>query len=262
MKLGAQLFSLRNFIKTPEDILTTFEKIKAMGFENVQFSGGGPIDAHELKAISEKTGLPIVCTHSAFDRILNDTDALIEEHKIFGCPVIGLGSMPAQFRTGKEGAEAFIKEFNEVSKKIAAAGMKFGYHNHDFEFERVDGRLIMDMLIEDTVPEFGFILDTFWLQSGGVSPMDYIKRVEGRMKVCHFKDMKIVRDEKFPRKIGPVFTEVGTGNLPLVSCMKACMDTGVSHVVIEQDFCEIDPFDSLAISFENLKKIEAAAAAL
>lgn len=262
MKLGAQLYTIRQFTKTPEDIEASLRKIKAQGFDVIQISGFGPMDPHKLGDLVHELEFDVCLTHNPYDRFVNDLDNLIEEHRLLGCDTIGLGSMPAQFRTGKEGAEAFIKEFNEVSKKIAAAGMKFGYHNHDFEFERVDGRLIMDMLIEDTVPEFGFILDTFWLQSGGVSPMDYIKRVEGRMKVCHFKDMKIVRDEKFPRKIGPVFTEVGTGNLPLVSCMKACMDTSVSHVVIEQDFCEIDPFDSLAISFENLKKIEATAAAL
>ena len=115
MKLGAQLFSLRNFIKTPEDIRTTFEKIKAMGFENVQFSGGGPIDALELKAISEETGLPIVCTHSSFDRILGDTDALIEEHKIFGCPVIGLGSMPKEYRNGEKDMMSFFEDSGQRS---------------------------------------------------------------------------------------------------------------------------------------------------
>ena len=122
MKLGAQLFSLRDFIKTPEDIRTTFQRVKAMGFENVQFSGGGPIDAHELKAISEETGLDIVCTHSSFDRILNDTEALIEEHKIFGCPVIGLGSMPKEYRKGEKDLMSFFEDLKEPVQKILDSG--------------------------------------------------------------------------------------------------------------------------------------------
>ena len=203
MKLGAQLYTIRQFTKTPEDIEKSLRKIKAQGFDVIQISGFGPMDPHKLGDLVHELEFDVCVTHNPYDRFVNDLDNLIEEHRLLGCDTIGLGSMPAQFRTGKEGAEAFIKEFNEISKKIADAGMKFGYHNHDFEFERVDGRLIMDMLIEDTVPEFGFILDTFWLQSGGVSPMDYIKRVDGRMKVCHFKDMKIVRDEKFPPQDRP-----------------------------------------------------------
>ena len=262
MKLGAQLYTVRQFTKTPEDIEKTLRKIKAMGFDVIQISGFGPIDPHKLADLIHELDFDVCVTHNSYDRFVNDLDNLIEEHRLMGCDTIGIGSMPNQFRGSKEGAEAFIKEFNEISKKIADTGMKFGYHNHDFEFERFDGRLVMDMLLEDTDPSFGFIMDTYWLQAGGVSPADYIRRAAGRMKVCHFKDMQIVKNEAFPRKLGPTFTEVGEGNLNLASCMKACIETGVSHIVIEQDICQIDPFDSLAISYKNLKKLAADAGAL
>ncbi len=262
MKLGAQLYTVRQFTKTPEDIEKTLRKIKAMGFDVIQISGFGPMDPHKLGDLIHELELDVCITHNSYERLTNDLDNLIEEHRLMGCDAIGIGSMPNQFRGSKEGAQAFIKEFNEIAKKIADAGMKFGYHNHDFEFERFDGRLVMDMLLEDTVPEFGFILDTYWLQAGGVSPEDYIRRASPRMKVCHFKDMKIVQNDTLPRKIGPTFTEVGTGNLNLAACMKACIESGVSHIVIEQDICEIDPFESLGISYVNLKKLAADAGAL
>ena len=80
MKLGAQLFSVRTFTQTAEELRATFHKIKEIGYENVQLSGAGPIAAETVREISLETGLPIVCTHSPFDRIVNDTDALIADH--------------------------------------------------------------------------------------------------------------------------------------------------------------------------------------
>lgn len=106
------------------------------------------------------------------------------------------------------------------------------------------------MLIDDTDPElFGFIMDTYWVQYGGGDPADFIKRLSGRMKVCHFKDYKINSANK------PDFAEVGTGNLNLDECYRACRDSGVRYIVIEQDTCDIDPHESMAISYKNLVDI-------
>ncbi len=100
MKLGVQLFSLRHATQTPDGIRETFHRVKKMGYEVVQVSGVPFSDMSHvtpsyLAEISAEFGLPITCTHSALDRIINDTDKLIAEHKLFGCPVIGIGSMPA-----------------------------------------------------------------------------------------------------------------------------------------------------------------------
>ena len=80
-------------------------------------------------------------------------------------------------------------------------------------------------------------------------PADFIKRLSGRMKVCHFKDYKINSENK------PDFAEVGTGNLNLDECYRACRDSGVRYIVIEQDTCDIDPHESMAISYKNLVDI-------
>ena len=260
MKLGAQLYTVRVFTKTPEDIEKTLRKIKSMGFDVVQISGFGPMDPHKLGDLVHELDLDVCITHSSYDRIVGDLDNLIEEHRMMGCDAIGIGSMPQKFRGSAEGVEAFIKEMIPVAKKLADAGMSFGYHNHNFEFMRFDGRLLMDRLIEDSPKEFGFILDTYWLQAGGVTPSDYIRKTAGRMKVCHFKDMQIVPDEK--GRASQLFTEVGEGNLNLADCMKACVESGVSHIVIEQDICPGDPFESLAVSYKNLKKLAADAGVL
>ncbi|MCI8624025.1 MAG: sugar phosphate isomerase/epimerase [Provencibacterium sp.] len=254
VKLGAQLYTIREFTKTPEDIERSLRKIKGMGFDVIQISGFGPIDPQRLADLVHELELDVCVTHTPYDRLTGDLDAVIAEHKLLGCDTIGLGAMPAKFREGgvtMEGYREFIKVADEIGTKIHDAGLHFAYHNHNFEFQKLEGKTVMDRLVEDTAPEkFGFILDTFWLQMGGVIPASYIRKVAGRMKVCHFKDYA-VNDRT------AVFAEVGEGNLDLHEAFRACEESGVSYIVIEEDVCPRDPFDCLANSFKNLKDIAA-----
>lgn len=110
MTLGAQLFSLRNFLKTPEDLRETFQKVKEIGYENVQFSGAPLSDPEYIRSLSDEFDLPIVLTHSSLTRMLEDTDRLIEEHKIVGCPVIGLGVMTKEALADPEEARKFVEK--------------------------------------------------------------------------------------------------------------------------------------------------------
>jgi sugar phosphate isomerase/epimerase len=250
IKLGAQLYTLREFIQTYEDTEKIFEYLKGIGINVIQISGIGPIEPERVAELVERFGMDVCVTHIKFDRLKNDLERLIEEHKMINCPGIGIGSMPGDYPRTKEGFEAFVKEISPIAKKIKAAGLQFGYHNHSFEFERFeDGRTGFDILVEETDPEdFHFILDTHWLQFGGMNPPDVIRNLKGRMEVCHFKDYKIVKSER-------KFAEVGRGNLNLFECFKACQDCGAGYIVIEQDSCDIDPRESMAISYENLKAI-------
>lgn len=117
MKLGAQLYSLRTFTQNAEDLRTAILKCKAMGYQNVQFSGVANMGADVWAQISRETEMEIVCTHSAFDRIVRDTDALIAEHKVFGCSVIGIGSMPGEFRGTREALDRFFAVMEEPVKR-------------------------------------------------------------------------------------------------------------------------------------------------
>jgi hypothetical protein len=130
MKLGAQFFSLRARCKTAEGIKECFSAMKNIGYEIAQMSAIWPQDPYFLKECSEEFSLPITCTHAPLDRILNDTDKLIEEHRIFGCPVIGLGMMPKEHLESIEGARSFREKLKTPIAKIKDAGMRSAYHNH------------------------------------------------------------------------------------------------------------------------------------
>lgn len=241
---------MRDFTKTPEAIELTLRKIKTIGFDAIQISAFGPIEPERLAALVAELELDVCITHSPWERMQNDLDSLIAEHQLLHCDTVGLGYMPNEFHGSAEGFSAFLKEMGEIAKQLAAAGLHFAYHNHAFELERfANGRLGLDMLIEDSDPEaFGFILDTYWLQYGGVNPAAYIRRVAGRMKVCHFKDYAVVDNT-------PTFAEVGGGNLDLREAYRACRESGVRYIAIEQDTCPRDPFDCLRVSLEHLVEI-------
>ena len=120
MKLGVNLFSVRKFLKNEADVRESFRKIRDIGYEVVQLSGAAPMEAETVRKISRESGLPIVCTHSPLDRILHDTDALIREHREFGCPVIGLGALPKELRTKEADLHEWLATMLEPVAKIRA----------------------------------------------------------------------------------------------------------------------------------------------
>lgn len=247
MKLGAQLFSLRTFCKTPDGIRDTFRRVKEIGYEVVQVSGCGPIEPERLRDISEEFDLPITCTHSPTDRILSDTDKLIAEHKIYGCNSIGIGSMADKYRGSLEGVRAFIAEYREACKKIHDAGMQLTYHNHAFEFTDCGGTDPYEILIEES--EFDFIHDVYWSTFAGKDPLDYIPRLAGRMTNIHFKDLSPA--EKHP------MCACGDGIIDFKPLIAASERAGVKFVQVEQDNAPDypDAFGQMATSFKTLRPL-------
>lgn len=245
MKLGAQLFSLRTFCKTPDGIRDVFRRVKEIGYEVVQVSGCGPIEPERLRDVSLEFDLPITCTHSPTDRILSDTDKLIAEHRIYGCSSIGIGSMAGNYRGSVEGVRAFISDFSEACKKIHAAGMQLTYHNHDFEFIDCGGVNLYDILIEES--EFDFIHDVYWATFAGKNPLDYIPRLAGRMTNIHFKDLS-------PEGNRPMCA-CGNGIIDFKPLIAASEKAGVKYVQVEQDNAPDfpDAFEQMRISFETLR---------
>ena len=229
MKLGAQLYSVHEHLTTPEGIREIFVAMKEIGYENVQLSGNKPIAAEELKAICEETGTQIVITHIDPVRVMNETEAVIREHKIFGCPVIGLGSMPKEYRNGKEGVEKFIADFAPATAKIEAAGLKLAYHNHAFELTTAydETRNVFDYLIE-ACPTWQFTADVYWLAFGNCDPIAYLRKIGGeRLINVHFKDM--AKDEE--RSI----CACGDGVMDFAALTEVCLELGVQNVLVEQD---------------------------
>lgn len=247
-RIGAQYYTIRESLKTIEDFELACKKIKDIGYKIVQISGT-PLGAAEMKEVLDKYGLKVVVTHRSFDDFKSDLGEIISYNKILGCEICGIGVMPDEAKASVSGLNAFIREMNEMAAKIRKEGMYFGYHNHHFEFIKIDGKCIMDRLIEETNPEnVVFIVDTYWLQVGGVNPVDYIKKLGSRAAAVHFKDYEAV--VSYEQK--STFCEVGKGNLDWDKIIAVCEEVGSKWALVEQDVCVGDPFECLKTSYEYL----------
>lgn len=229
MKLGAQLFSVRAHLKTPEDVRATFLKMKEIGYQNVQLSGHAPIDAEILRDICKESGLSIVVTHTAPQRILEETDAVIAEHKTFGCPIIGIGAMPKEYRESAEGARAFVETFTPAIKKIEKSGLQIAYHNHAFELTTAydESRNVFDYLI-DACPTWQFTADVYWIQKGGYDIATYLRKIGSeRLTNVHFKDMANNEEKGI--------CACGDGVIDFKALTAVCEELGVKNILVEQD---------------------------
>lgn len=248
-QIAAQLYTVREYTQTPESFRQTLQRIARIGYASVQVSAIGRIPPEQVKAYADEAGLSICATHIGFDRLQGDLDAVIREHKLWNTRYVGLGSMPDRYRADLEGYRAFVSEMAPIARKLRENGLQFVYHNHRFEFARIDGeRIGMDYLLEETDPEaFGMELDVYWAQAGGGTAADWVRKLKGRMAVVHLKDMAIVEDKA-------VTAELGEGNMDVSGLVSACREIGVEWYVVEQDDCRRDPFESLAISYRRLMR--------
>ena len=249
MKIGAQLYTVRLYTQTVSDFACTVKKIADMGYSYVQLSAvGSAVTPQAAREICDEAGLGIVLTHSDVNRILNDTDRLIEEHRMMGCRYIGLGSMPDKYRS-EAWISHFIEDFREPARKIKEAGMLLMYHNHDFEFEKVNGKYLMDYLLEGFAPdEMGITLDTYWVQTAGGDVCRWIVKCKDRIPCVHLKDRGMVRREA-------VMAPVMEGTMNFEAIMDALENSCCEYALVEQDTCQESPFICLRKSYDNLKKL-------
>ena len=248
--VAAQMYTLREFTKTPADIARSLKRVAKIGYRAVQLSGLGPIEPADVKKICDDEGLTICATHIGYERMRDETSSVIDEHNILDCKYPAIGGLPKEYREdGAAGFIKFAKEASEVARRLSDSGLTFGYHNHSFELEKFNGRTALDILLEESDPEvFQFEIDLYWIQHGGADPAAWVRKVRGRGDLVHVKDMEMKGREQ-------LFSEVGEGNMNWPSILEACREAGTRWYIVEQDRCQRDPFESLAISFRNLREM-------
>lgn len=257
MKAGINLYTLRHAIKTEADFLATAIKLRDMGYSYMQFSGA-PLNADMIKRVTDESGLPVVVTHSPLDRIIGDTDALMEEHDRFGCKRIGLGGMPRDVIADESLCKTKIDELERAGEKMAKAGFKFFYHNHHQEFYKHGGETVFDYMLANT-KYINFIADTYWLQFGGVDVCEYFGKLSGRCECIHLKDylIKSLTDENGKISFKPNFAPVGDGVMNFRSIVKAAKESGAEYFLVEQDNAPTfdDPFGEVERSIKYIREV-------
>ncbi len=208
-EIGIQLYSVRDLIGSNEKYAqnheTVFAKLAELGYTTVEtcwYSDGKffGLEPAQFKADLEAAGLKAISTHTMNN--LNDEEIAkhdfsakmdwwkqcIAAHKAIGCRYI----VAPSFYIPKtlEGLKTSCDYFNEIGKLCAAEGMKFGYHNHSHEFEKLEDTVIYDFMVENTDPNYVFFeMDVYWADNARVSPVEYFKRYPGRFTCLHIKDV-------------------------------------------------------------------------
>ncbi len=278
--LAAQLFTIRDFTKTRADFAQSMRKIREIGYRVAQVSAIGDISDSDVKRICDDNGLAICNTHVSVDQLQNDIEGVIAQHELWDCRHVAIGSMPQEYRGSEAGFRSFAAIANGIGEKLAEAGLSFSYHNHSFEFIKFGDRSALEIFFDETDPRYVRAeLDTYWIQHGGADPIAWIDRMAGRMPVIHLKDMVMLPAPHPPapsptgregeRKVPPsswgrdlgwgppqqAMAEVGAGNMNFSGILEACKRAGVEFYAVEQDICQRDPFESLAISYRNLRAL-------
>lgn len=198
-----QLYSVRDDIKADyEGTIATVAEIgytgvEAAGYNDGKFYGMSPED---FKKSIEDAGMEVLSSHTTFPLAENPSetdweavwawwDTAIQAHKDAGMKYIVAPWMPTP--TTLADLQVYCDYYNQVGEKCNAAGMKFGYHNHNFEFNEIEGELMYDYLLNNTDPSKVFFqMDVYWVGEGGKNPVDYFNNYEGRFELLHIKDEK------------------------------------------------------------------------
>ncbi|MBW5448891.1 TIM barrel protein [Cohnella sp. CFH 77786] len=242
-QVGIQLYSVRDL--SEKDFLGTIRQIAEIGYKNVELAGYYGVGAKDLRVALSDAGLNAPSAHVGLT--LNEPDKWKDNLKAsaeyaaelgirrFVVPAYPLGDNPTV-----GAVERMADVLEEASDIVTQAGLTFGYHNHAFEFQPVEGQLIIDRVFDRIPAEKLFAeFDLGWVKVAGQDPAAYVEKYAGRLPLVHAKDFKE----------DGVDTEIGRGTVDWDSALAACEKAGVEYVIIEQERYDVGSLESARLNF-------------
>ena len=245
-KFGVQLYSFREAMA--EDALGTLKKIAELGFKEIEsarsdkglYYGLAPED---MKMACADLGMQLTSGHVALD---DDFHHTMEQAVASGQEYVICSSLPSKGQT-TDNYKTVAEKFNTAGEACRKLGLKFGYHNHEYEFESDNGTVLYDVLMDNTDKNLVYMeLDLGWVIVAGKDPLDYFAKYPGRFPLWHMKDMNMDKKES---------TEFGKGGLDIATMMAHQKESGVQHIYIEQEEYASTPFESMEDNMAFLQKI-------
>ena len=242
--IALQLYSVRDFAE--KDMRGTLQKVKALGYDGVEFAGLYGYAPEDVKAMCEEIGLVPISAHVPIDDLLKP--GTVAAYKTIGCRFIAVPWLGEERRPGHEKYAQTLKDIVAIAEEVNRQGMTLLYHNHDFEFVKVDGAYALDIMYENIPADLlQTELDTCWVRVGGADPSAYVKKYSGSAPVVHLKDYVGEKSEHMYELIGVDSTAkeeetakfelrpVGDGVQDFPSIIAACEQAGTEWLVVEQD---------------------------
>ena len=239
MKLGVQLYSLRNQIKElgVEEVLKMVAKA---GYSCVEFAGFYGLTPKEMKALLDKYHLEGISAHIKIDEIIPQLDYIDE---------IGIKSVYIPWMSGddlKNNMDALVEQIKTVKKELDKRGVVFGYHNHDQEYK--NGEDLVKQLLDKTKGFYSEI-DTYWVKMAGLDPVEKMKEYGDRLKCLHIKELKTVGVKTDPNPV------VGEGCVGFKEIFDLGNKMGIQLAILEVEGFPCEPAEYLKRSYENMKKL-------
>jgi sugar phosphate isomerase/epimerase len=244
---GVQLYSTRDILpKDPKGVMT---QLAQMGYKQFE-SYSGPqgflwgMEPKEMKSFLADMGVKMISTHFDMNK---DLDKSIDMANGAGlsyllCPYIG---PQKTFDDWKKIAD----KFNTVGEQVTKGGLKFGYHNHDYSFKPLDGKIPQEYLLANTDPKHVmFELDLCWIDVAGQDPVAHLKKYGKRYELCHIKDYKKENGK-------PVQNDLGKGNVDFKKTLRTAMDNGMKYFIVEQEEYPESVIGSMKNDAEYMKKL-------
>ncbi len=253
--ISIQLFSLRDDLE--RDPRATLTALKEMGYDGIEPYGGKSLygfTPEEFIHFMNELGLKVPSAHISYETLLSDTDDTLAFHKALGCKYLAIPYMVHEKLPGGSEFDCIAENMSIICEKGKEYGIQICYHNHEKEFEKLDGKYIMEHLLE-SVPEMKAEYDTAWISVMEQDPVEYIRAHKERCALLHLKDYYREFDIKYKRgELRPV--GYGVQNIP--GLLDAAKEADVEWIVVEQD----DPafgktnLECAKMSIEYLKVIQ------
>jgi sugar phosphate isomerase/epimerase len=245
--IALQLYTLRE--QAAEDFVGMLKSVAKAGYGAVEFAGYGGLEVPALRTIIDDLGLRAISSHVPFQRMVTDPEAVLDELGVLGCEYAIVPGIPKEMR-GIASAPYVIENLNQWGAASKAAGLRFGYHNHGWELEPVDGSTMLNLLISGTDAALvDFQLDIYWALVGGADPMTLIRQLTGRVPTLHAKELAAGTDQKD--------TTIGDGVTPWSEVMAVAKAAGTEWFIVEQEDDPANAYRDIRRSLANLKRITA-----
>jgi len=244
-KVGLQLYSVRTVLE--KDFEGTLAHVAEIGYKEVEFAGYFNHTPADVKAILDRHGLSAPSTHIALGEI-DAWKAALDTAKAVGHEYIVVPWLPQEKRMTLDGWKNVAAVFNKAAQMAHDAGLQFAYHNHDFEFPKMEGQVPYDLLLQSTDPKLVQLeIDLYWMTKAGQDPLTYFARWPGRIPLVHVKDSAGAPEHKM--------VDVGQGKIDWKRIFEKQDQAGIKHFFVEHDQPP-QPFDDIAASYRYLKNLE------
>ena len=245
--IALQLYTLRK--QASEDFVGMLKGVAEAGYNAVEFAGYGGLETPKLRTIIDDLGLRAISSHVPFQRLETEPGAVLEELRVLGCEYAIVPGIPKE-RRGIESAPYLIEHFNRWGAASKAAGLRFGYHNHGWELEPLDGSTMLDLLTSGTdAAVVDFQIDVYWAQVGGADPIALIRQLAGRVPTLHAKELARGADQQD--------TTVGDGVTNWPELLAAAKAAGTEWLIVEQEDDPANAYRDIRRSLANLRRLTA-----